>query len=421
MANSMGSRLRHAWSVFKSGETSPLTSYPYVDRGYGYASKPDRIRLQRGNERSIVSALYNRIAIDVASIDIRHVRLDQNNRYVSTMNSELNQRLAMDANKDQPARAFIQDVVMSMFDEGCVAIVPVDTLSTPKMSGSFDILSWRTGKIIEWYPDEVRIRLYNDKIGKEAEVNVPKSFVAIIENPLYAVMNEQNSTLQRLIRKLNLLDLIDEQSSSGKLDIIIQLPYMLKTEAKRDQAERRRIDMERQLKDSKYGVAYADATEKIVQLNRPAENNLLAQITYLTNMVYGQLGLPEGIFNGTADESAMLNYHSRTIEPVISAIIDEIQIKFLTKTARSQGQSVMFFRDPFKLVPVNEIANIADKFTRNEILSSNELRAVIGYKPSDDPRADELRNKNLNASNDQLTDQAQKEPDTQDERENQNE
>lgn len=387
-------RLQHAWNAFLNGEEP---SYSY-NIGTSYAFRPDRVRLTRGNERSIVNTMYNRIAMDVAAINIRHVRLDQNDRYVETINSKLNYALNTEANIDQTGRAFIQDVVLSMFDEGVVAIVPVDTDINPKLSGAFDILSMRTAKIVEWYPEHVRVRLYNDKTGRKEEITLPKKTVAIIENPLYTVMNEPNSTLQRLIRKLNILDAIDEQSGAGKLDLIIQLPYTIKTEARKKQAEERRRDIEQQLANTKYGIAYADATEHITQLNRSLDNNLMKQIEYLTSMLYSQLGLTEEVFNGKADEQTSLNYYSSTIEPILSAITSEMSRKFLTRTARTQRQSIVFFRDPFKLVPVSQIADIADKFTRNEVLSSNEVRAIIGFKPVDDERANELRNKNLNQS-----------------------
>ena len=366
------------------------------DIGPAYYYRPDRPRLTRGNERSIVTAVYNRIALDVSDIDIRHVRLDENGRYIEDIDSGLNNCLTVEANIDQTGKAFIQDVVMSMLDEGCVAIVPVDTTLNPKVTGSYDINSMRTGKIIQWYPQHVKVNLYNDKTGRKEEVTLPKSMVAIIENPLYAVMNEPNSTLQRLIRKLNLLDYVDEQTGAGKLDLIIQLPYVIKSNARRQQAEDRRADIERQLKDSKYGIAYTDGTERITQLNRPVENNLMKQIEYLTSMLYSQLGINQTVLDGTADEKTMLNYTNRSIGPIISAIVDEMKRKFLTKTARSQMQSIRYFKDPFKLVPVNEIAEISDKLTRNEIASSNEIRQIIGWKPSQDPAADELRNKNLN-------------------------
>lgn len=389
---SFGSRLKHAWNAFFNNR-DPTTYYSGM--GVGYSRRPDRPRLTRGNERSIITAVYNRIALDAAAIDILHVRLDENGRFLEAIDSGLNNCLTVEANIDQTGRALIQDEVMSMLDEGCVAIVPVDTTLNPRVTGSYDILSMRTGKIIEWYPKDVKVRLYNEQTGRKEEVILPKKMVAIVENPLYSVMNEPNSTLQRLIRKLNLLDAVDEQSSSGKLDLIIQLPYVIKTEARRQQAENRRRDIEAQLAGSKYGIAYADGTEKITQLNRSVENNLMSQIEYLTNMLYSQLGITQAILDGTADDKAMLNYYNRTIEPILSAITDEMKRKFLTKTARSQLQSIEFFRDPFKLVPVADLAEIADKMTRNEIMSSNEIRQVIGMKPSDDPKADELRNKNL--------------------------
>lgn len=391
-------RLAHAWNAFLNKEP-PRHGYSET---VSYSYRPDRPRLSRGNERSIVTAIYNRIAMDVAAIDIRHVRIDENGKYIETISSKLNYALSEEANLDQTSRSFIQDVVMSMFDEGVVAVVPVDTTLDPNVTGSYDVETMRTGKIIEWYPDMVRVRLYNQLNGRKEEVTLPKHMVAIIENPFYTVMNEPNSTLQRLIRKLNLLDAIDEQSGAGKLDLIIQLPYTIKTEAKRKQANERRKDIEMQLAGSKYGIAYTDATEHVTQLNRSLDNNLMKQIEYLTSMLYGQLGLTDTIINGTADEKVMLNYYNNTIEPIISAITGEMKRKFLTKTARTQQQSIMFFRDPFRLVPVDEIANMADKFTRNEILSSNELRAIIGYKPIDDPRADELRNKNINQSNEDV-------------------
>ena len=386
------SRLQHAWNAFRGNDSTTN----YSDLGMSYSTRPDRVRLRIGNERSIISSIYNRIAIDVAAIMIQHARIDQNGRFIEAIPSGLNNCLTLEANKDQTGRAFIQDIVMSMFDEGCVAIVPVDTTLDPTISGGYDINSIRTAKILEWFPNHVRVRLYNDRTGLKEDITLPKSTVAIVENPLYSVMNEPNSTLKRLIHKLNLLDAIDEQSSSGKLDLIIQLPYVVKTPARKQQADERRKDIEMQLKGSKYGIAYIDGTEKVTQLNRPAENNLMKQIEYLTSMLYSQLGMTTTIFDGTADEKTMLNYYNRTVEPIISAIADEMKRSFLTKTGRSQGQTIMFFRDPFKLVPVNELADIADKFTRNEILSSNEVRAIIGYKPSSDPGADELRNKNLN-------------------------
>lgn len=392
MEMNIGSRLKHAWNAFMNRDPTEVD----YDIGPAYYYRPDRPRLTRGNERSIVTAVYNRIALDVSDIDIRHVRLDPDGRYIEDIDSGLNNCLTVEANIDQTGKAFIQDVVMSMLDEGCVAIVPVDTTFNPKVTGSYDINSMRTGKIVQWYPQHVKVRLYNDQNGRKEEVIFPKSMVAIIENPLYAVMNEPNSTLQRLIRKLNLLDYVDEQTGAGKLDLIIQLPYVIKSNARRQQAEDRRADIERQLKDSKYGIAYTDGTERITQLNRPVENNLMKQIEYLTSMLYSQLGINQAVLDGTADEKTMLNYTNRSIGPIISAIVDEMKRKFLTKTARSQMQSIRYFKDPFKLVPVNEIAEISDKLTRNEIASSNEIRQIIGWKPSQDPAADELRNKNLN-------------------------
>lgn len=392
MGMSFGSRLKHAWNAFTGTDYTT-----YQDVGPGYSSRPDRIRLTRGNERSIITSVYNRIALDVAALNVQHIRLDENGRFLSVIQDGLNTCLTVEANIDQTARAFIQDIVVSMLDEGCVAIVPVDTTYDPSVTGSYDIQTMRVGKILDWYPQHVRVRLYNERTGTKENILVPKSTVAIVENPLYAVVNEPNSTMQRLIRKLNLLDVIDEQSGSGKLDLIIQLPYVIKTEARRQQAENRRKDIEAQLSGTKYGIAYADGTERITQLNRSVNNNLMSQIEYLTSMLYSQLGITQSILDGTADEKTMLNYNNRTIEPIISAIVDEMKRKFLTKTARSQSQSISLFRDPFKLVPVNDIAEIADKFTRNEIMTSNEIRQVIGMKPSDDPRADELRNKNLSA------------------------
>ena len=391
----MRDRLQHAWNAFVYNDNT----YTNPQNLGGFSTfKPDRVHFSRGVEKSIVTSVYNRLALDVASLAIKHVRLDENGRYMEEVNSGLQNCLNVEANIDQTGRAFLQDVVMSMLDEGCVAIVPVDTTVNPAVSGSYEINTMRTGKIIEWYPAHVRIRVYNDKKGIHEEITLPKSSVAIIENPLYAVINEPNSTMQRLIRKLNLLDVVDEQTSSGKLDLIIQLPYVIKSEARRKQAEERRKDIEMQLSGSKYGIAYTDGTERITQLNRPAENNLMKQVEYLTSMLYSQLGLTQSIMDGSADDKTMLNYYNRTIEPIIAAIVDEIKRKFLTKTARSQKQTIMYFRDPFKLVPVNEIAEIADKFTRNEIMTSNEIRQIVGMKPADDPSADELRNKNLNQS-----------------------
>lgn len=390
-------RLQHGWNAFMNKDPTPYRQ----NVGPGYSYRPDRPRLSRGNERSIVTSLFNRVALDVAALNITHCKVDDNGRFVSTVESKLNSCLTLEANLDQTGRAFIQDVVMSMLDEGCVAIVPVDTDINPEVSGSYDILSMRTGKVMEWYPKHVKVRLYNENTGLKEDVTLPKSSVAIIENPLFAVVNEPNSTLQRLMRKLALLDVVDEQSSAGKLDMIIQLPYTIKSEARRTQAESRRKDIEAQLTNTKYGIAYVDATEKITQLNRPLENNLMKQIEYLTSMLYSQLGITQSILDGTADEQTLLNYHSRTIEPIISAIVDEMKRKFLTKTARTQKQTITFFRDPFKLVPVNNIADIADKFTRNEVLTSNEIRQIIGFKPSEDPKADELRNSNLNHPDEQ--------------------
>lgn len=384
-------RLQHGWNAFVNAR-DPTLEY---NTGPGYYYRPDRPRFTRGNERSIVTSVYNRIALDVSAISIQHVRLDDNGRFSSVIESGLNNCLTLDANMDQTGRAFIQDVVMSMLDEGCVAIVPVDTTLDPAVTSSFDINTMRVGKIIEWRPKHVKVRIYNEKTAKKEEVILSKKEVAIVENPLYAVMNEPNSTMQRLIHKLSLLDITDEQTASGKLDLIIQLPYVIRTEAKKQQAENRRKDIEMQLAGSKYGIAYADGTEKITQLNRSVENNLMKQIEYLTNNLYGQLGITQTILDGSADDKTMLNYYNRTIEPIVSAIVDEMKRKFLTKTARSQGQSILFFRDPFKLVPVNDIAEIADKFTRNEILTSNEIRQIIGIKPSEDPKADELRNSNI--------------------------
>lgn len=392
MEMSFGSRLKHAWNAFTGN-----VQMNYRDLGMSYSYRADRPRMSRGNERSIVTSVYNRIALDVAALNVQHVRLDENGRFLSVIDDGLNNCLTLEANVDQTARSFVQDVVISMFDEGSVAIVPVDTTIDPNVSGSYDIQSLRVGQILDWYPQYIRARVYNERTGRKEDIVVPKSTVAIIENPLYAVINEPNSTMQRLIRKLNLLDVIDEQSGSGKLDLIIQLPYVIKTEARRQQAENRRKDIENQLSGSKYGIAYTDGTEHITQLNRSVNNNLMSQIEYLTSMLYSQLGITQSILDGTADEKTMLNYNNRTIEPIISAIVDEMKRKFLTKTARSQHQSISFFRDPFKLVPVNDIAEIADKFTRNEIMTSNEIRQVVGMKPSEDSRADELRNKNLSA------------------------
>ena len=390
-------RLQHSWNAFMNRD--PTAYYTNAGGNY-YTYRPDRIRLTRGNERSIVTSVYNRIGLDVASIDIKHCRLDKNGRFIEVIDSSLNNCLNLEANIDQTGRAFKQDIVMSMLDEGCVAIVPIDTTINPSVSGSYDINSMRTGKILEWYPAHVKVKVYNDQTGNYEELILPKSTVGIVENPLYAVMNEPNSTLQRLIRKLNLLDAIDEQSGSGKLDLIIQLPYTIRSDARRQQAEKRRKEIESQLSDSKYGIAYADGTERITQLNRSVENNLMSQIEYLTSMLYSQLGITQSILDGTADEQTQLNYLTRSIEPIVSAIVDEMKRKFLTKTARSQNQSISYFRDPFKLVPVNDIAEIADKFTRNEIMTSNEMRQVIGMQPSNDPKADQLVNSNISQPTD---------------------
>lgn len=390
-------RLAHAWNAFMNKDPTSNSG------GRGYSYRPDRPRLTRGNERSIVTSVYNRIAMDTAAIDIKHIRLDRNGRYKEDIVSPLNDCLTLRTNIDQTARAFFQDVVMSLLDEGSVAIIPVDTDTNPNIQNAFDIYSMRTGRILEWYPDRIKASVYNEKTGIRQEIIILKKNCVIVENPLYSVMNEPNSTMQRLIRKLNLLDAVDEQSSSGKLDLIIQLPYVIKTPARRQQAEQRRKDIEDQLAGSKYGIAYTDGTEHITQLNRSLENNLMGQIEYLTSMLYSQLGITQGVLDGTADEKTMLNYYNRTIEPIISSIVDEMKSKFLTKTARTQGQSIAYFRDPFKLVPVNDIAEIADKFTRNEIMSSNEIRQIIGMKPSDDPKADELINSNINQANSEET------------------
>ena len=398
MELSIGSRLKKVWNVFRNKDPS----YDYRDFGVSYSYRPERVRFTRGNERTIINSIYNRIALDVSSITIQHVRLDDNGRYLNTIDSGLNNCLTLEANIDQTGREFIQDVVMSMFDEGCVAIVPVDTTDDPENTGSYDINTMRTGKILEWYPRHVKVRVYNDRTGKKEDIVLSKKSVAIIENPFYSIMNEPNSMVQRLIRKLNLLDVVDEQTSSGKLDLIIQLPYIIKTDARRQQAEKRRKDIEEQLAGSKYGIAYTDGTEKITQLNRSVENNLLKQIEYLTNLVHGQIGITTTIMDGTADERTMLNYNNRTIEPIVSTIVDSMKRNFLTKTARTQKQSIVFFRDPFRLVPVTDLAEIADKFTRNEIMTSNEIRQIVGMKPSSDPRADELRNKNLNQSDKEM-------------------
>ena len=383
------SRLKHGWNAFVNNRD------PTYSQGISYSYRPDRPRFTRGNERSIVTSVYNRIALDAAAINIKHCRLDDNERLIEVLDSGLNSCLNLEANVDQTGRAFIQDCVMSMLDEGCVAIIPIETTLDPTITKSYDILSMRTGKILEWYPDKVKVRVYNDRTGRQEDIVLPKSTVGIVENPLYAVINEPNSTMQRLIRKLALLDVTDEQTASGKLDLIIQLPYVIKTEARRQQAENRRKDIEMQLAGSKYGIAYTDGTEKVTQLNRSVENNLMKQIEYLTNLLFSQLGITQTILDGTADDKTMLNYYTRTIEPIVAAIADEMKRKFISKTARSQKQSIVYFRDPFKLVPVNDMAEIADKFTRNEILTSNEIRQIVGMRPSKDPKADQLVNSNI--------------------------
>lgn len=388
------SRLKHAWNVFKNKDP------PYFQNDYSYSYtssfRPDRVRFSKGNEKSIVNAVYNKIALDCSQISIRHVQLDENGRFLSELKTGLNKCLSLEANVDQTSRAFIQDAVISMLDEGSMAIVPVDTTDDPSFTDSYDINSCRVGKIIEWRPNAVKVSLYNETNGKKEDVVVMKKYTAIIENPFYSVMNEPNSTLQRLIRKLNLLDAVDEQSSSGKLDMIVQLPYVIRSEARQIQAEKRLQSIETQLKDSRYGIAYTDGTEKVIQLNRPVENNLMSQIEYLTNLLYSQLGITQAVLDGSASEAEMLNYNNRVIEPIVSAIAAEMKRKFLTETARTQGKSISYFTNPFKLVPVNQLAEISDKLTRNEILSSNEIRQIIGFKPSSDPKADELRNKNIN-------------------------
>lgn len=393
MAETLGSRIKRGWNAFFNRD--PTANYRGV--GTGFSTHPDRQRLTMGNEKSIASSVYNRIAMDVAAIGIQHVRLDENGQFIETIRSGLNNCLTTEANIDQSGRAFIQDVVLSMMDEGCVAIVPVDTDDDPTLTNAYDVLSMRTGKILEWFPRHIKARVYNDRTGLKEDILLAKSNTAVIENPLYAVINERNSTLRRLIRKLNILDAIDEQSGSGRLDLIIQLPYVIKSDARRQQAENRRQDIEDQLSGSKYGIAYTDGTEKVTQLNRPTENNLMKQIEYLTNMLYSQLGITTTVLDGTANEATMINYYNRTIEPILAAIVDEVKRKFLSKTARTQAQSILFFRDPFKLITVSQLADVADKYTRNEILSPNEVRQLVGKKPSLDPKADELRNRNLNA------------------------
>lgn len=399
MANNLRNRFKNAWDVFMNrNDVEP--SYESV--GINSYYRPDRVQYSRGNERSIISALFTRIAMDVASIDIRHVRLDDNGRYGMDMNSGLNNCLSFEANLDQTSRAFIQDLVMTMLDDGVAVAVPERTDVNPAHTASYDIQSMRVGTIVEWYPENVKVRLYNQRTGLKEDLILPKSLVAIIENPMYSVINEPNSTVKRLIHKLNLLDVIDEQSSSGKLDMIIQLPYTVKSDIQKRRADDRIRDIERQLNGSKYGIAYADATEHITQLNRSVENNLLSTIQYLTQMAYSQIGITQSILEGTASEQEQLNYTSHTIEPFVSAICNEFKRKFISKTARTQGQTIMFFRDPFKLVPVSQIAEIADKFTRNEILVPNEIRQIIGFKPADDPNADELRNRNISQSSEEL-------------------
>lgn len=403
MEYTFGERLKHAWNAFQS--RSP--TYQYKDLGVSSSYRPDRVRLTRGNERSIVTAIYNRIALDVAATSIRHVNLDpETGRYLEDRRTGLNNCLTLEANKDQTARSFIQDIVISMFDEGCVAVIPIDTDDDPERVNSYDIFSMRVGRILDWYPDHIRVEAYNDRTGKREQKLAPKKMVAIVENPLYAVMNEPNSTLQRLLRKLVLLDTVDDRNSSGKLDMIIQLPYSTHAQIKKEQAEERRKQVEEQLTNSKYGVAYIDSMEKIIQLNRPLENNLMTQVEYLTSMLYSQLGLTQEIMNGSADDRAMVNYRNRTIEPILSAITDEMTRKFLTKTARTQGQAVTFFHDPFKLITVEQLADLSDKLIRGEIATPNEMRQVAGMKPSNDPKSDELRNRNLNESKKELADKA---------------
>lgn len=401
---SIGTKLKHAWNAFVNEDVDRRVR-SYAEYGVGSGGRPDRLRLNITNERSIISSIYTRIGIDVASSALRHVRLDDEGRYLDDIKSGLNDCLTVEANVDQAARHFRQDIATSLFDNGVIAIVPIDTTLNPNVTGGFDILTMRVGQILEWFPRHVRVRVYNDRTGRREDMVLPKGLVAIVENPLYAVMNEPNSTLQRLIRKLSLLDAVDEQSASGKLDLIIQLPYVIKSDKRREQAEQRRTDIEFQLKGSQYGIAYTDGTEKITQLNRPAENNLLKQVEYLTTMLYGQLGLTEEIMNGTADAKAMLNYNNRTIEPILDAIVEAMRRSFLTKTARTQMQSIQYFRDPFKLVPMEQLAEIADKFTRNEIMSSNEIRSAIGVKPSKDPKADQLVNSNMPAPSETGTSQ----------------
>lgn len=400
MKLTLGSRLMNAWNVFKNNR-DPTDEYNYPYIGSGSAYRPDRPRLTRGNEKSISASVFNRIALDVAAIDIKHCRLDEEDRFIENIDSGLNDCLTLSANLDQTHRAFIQDAVLTMFDEGVIAIVPVDTSTDPSQTNSYDILSMRVGKILEWYPDKVKVRLYNERTGKKEDLVLLKEDVAIIENPFYTVVNDTNSTLQRLKRKLSLLDVTDEKTASTKLDLIIQLPYIIKSDARRKQAEERRKQIEDQLAGSTYGIAYTDGTERITQLNRSVENNLMSSVEYLTNQFFAQMNITQSILDGTADEKTMLNYNNRTIEPITSAIVDELKRKFLTKTARTRGQSICFFRDPFRLVPVNDMAEIADKFTRNEIMTSNEIRQAIGMKPSNDPKADELVNSNISQPTDE--------------------
>lgn len=395
MEFNLGSRLKHAYNAFMNRDPTK----DYVSYGQSSYENPSRKRMSMGNEKSIVTSVYNRIALDVGAMDIKHCKMDDEGRFIENVNSRLNSCLTIEANIDQTGRALIQDIVLSMLDEGVVAVVPTETETNINPSGTFEVYSLRTGKILAWYPSHIRVLVYNEKVGRKQEIVVPKKSVAIIENPLYAVVNEPNSTLKRLIRKLNLLDYVDEQSGSGKLDLIIQLPYLVKSEARKQQADDRRKEIERQLTNTKYGIAYTDGTEKITQLNRPVENNLMKQIEYLTSMLYSQLGITQSVLEGTADEKTMLNYYTRTIEPIVSAIVDEMRRKFLTKTARTRGHTIYYFRDPFKLVPIDNIAEIADKFTRNEIMTSNEIRQKIGMKPSNDPKADQLINSNISQPN----------------------
>lgn len=401
-------RIQHGWNAFLSKD--PATTK--LNYGTGYGTRPDRVRLTRGNERSIVNAVYNRIALDVMDTNFKHCRLDENGRYISDIDSGLSNCLNLEANIDQTGRAFIQDIVMSMLDEGAVAVVPIETNLDPRKNGGYNIISMRTAKIIEWMPKHVKLRVYNEESGKKEEIIVPKTMCAIIENPMYSVINEPNSTMQRLMRKLSLLDVTDEQTASGKLDLIIQLPYVIKTDARREQAEIRRKDIESQLSGSKYGIAYTDGTEKITQLNRSLENNLMKQVEYLTNLLFSQIGMTQAVLDGTADEQTLTNYYTRTVNPIIDAITHEFRRKFLTKTARSQGQTIMAFRDVFKLMPVNKLAEMADKFTRNEIMTSNEIRQIVGLKPSQDPKADMLLNSNLNHEEGALNGEVPIDPET---------